>query len=86
MQELSKIRLFIAILLGSISGILNLNQLIAPLIYFTIQLVVTPIITFKMKNYKDYFNNANELTSGITESILMFVCTWMITYNLVYTL
>lgn len=39
-----------------------------------------------MGNFKTYFNSMAEIASGIAESIMMFVSSWLVSYNLVYTL
>ena len=76
----------IAILIGVFCGIVNINQLTAALLYAVIQLLATPLIALSVKTHSNYFLSWTDILSGIAQSALMFLCSWMISYNLVYTL
>ena len=86
MKNLSSTRTMIAILVGVFCGIVNFNQLMAPLLYVGIQLVASPLILMLLQPSRNFFLNSSDVLSGIMQSALMFVCSWMIGYNLVYTL
>lgn len=75
----------IAILIGIFCGIINVNQILAVVLYAAVQVLVSPLILLST-DYKSNFVEKKDVLSGITGSILMFVCSWMISYNLVYTL
>jgi hypothetical protein len=85
-QTLSKMRTLLAILIGTVCGITNMNQILAPIAYVAFQLLATGLIAVTSGNYRRYFNNFGEIASGIPESVMMFICSWMLSYNLVYTL
>jgi hypothetical protein len=55
-------------------------------LYAVLQIAVSPLILFTLGNSKKYFLNKSDAFTGIAGSVLMFVCSWMISYNLVYTL
>jgi hypothetical protein len=86
MQTLSSTRTVLSIVIGLFCGIINLNQLFAVVLYAVLQVAVSPLILFTLGNSKKYFLNKSDAFTGIAGSVLMFVCSWMISYNLVYTL
>lgn len=79
-------RVMTAILAGSICGILNMNQILAPFFFVGLQLLLTLLVIIATKNYRNYFNNLSEVSAGIVETTMMFICSWMISYNLVHHL
>jgi len=79
-------RMLLALLIGTVCGIINCNQIVAPIAYMAIQLAATAVFAFAIGNYRRHFNNLTEVMSGIPEALMMFICSWMISYNLVYTL
>lgn len=83
---LSRMRTLLALLIGTICGIVNCNQILAPLAYIVLQLAATAAFALASGNYRRYFNNLTEMASGIPEGVMMFICSWMLSYNLVYTL
>jgi hypothetical protein len=85
-QILSKMRTLLAILIGTVCGITNLNQILAPIAFVVMQFFATGLIAVFSGNYRRYFNSMGELASGIPETTMMFICSWMLSYNLVYTL
>lgn len=84
-QTLTSTRTVVAILVGVFCGIINASQLYAIGLYLAIQLIVSPLILLST-NHKSNFESKTDVLGGIAGSLLMFVCSWMISYNLVYTL
>lgn len=85
MQVLTSTRTIVAILIGIFCGIINISQISAVGLYALIQLIVSPLILFTT-NSSNNFVSKGDVFSGIAGALLMFVCSWMISYNLVYTL
>ena len=86
MQNLTSTRTILAIFIGAFCGIVNMNQLLAVVLYAAIQLLVSPLILMSVGDHKNFFRQWSDVLGGIAGSVLMFVCSWMISYNLVYTL
>jgi hypothetical protein len=85
-KAFDKMRLLTTILAGVLSGLLNLNQLEGPFLYFAIQLVLTVLIYFKIGDAEKYFKSVGSLFEGLASGILLFICVWMIVVNVVYVL
>lgn len=86
MQNLSSTRTILAIFIGAFCGIVNMNNLLAIVLYAAIQLSVSPLILISVGDHKNFFRGWSDVLKGIPGSVLMFVCSWMISYNLTYTL
>lgn len=86
LKVLEKMRILSSILGGIISGILNLNQLEGPLMYFAFHLLMTLLIVLKVGSIDKIFVKKSDIFSGIGGGLLIFVCAWMIVFNVVYVL
>ena len=62
---LSRMRMLLALLIGTVCGIVNCNQIVAPLAYILFQLAATAVFVFATGNYRRHFNNLTEVASGI---------------------
>jgi len=85
-KTLERIRILVSLLSGIIAGLLNVNQLIGPIVYFIMHVLITGLIVIKVKDTTQYFMKKTDVFSGIGSGILIFVCAWMIVNNVVYTL
>lgn len=85
-KTLERIRILISLLSGILAGLLNVNQLLGPLVYFLMHAIITALIVFKVKDTTQYFMKKTDVFSGIGSGVLIFLCAWMIVYNVVYTL
>jgi hypothetical protein len=85
-KTLERIRILISLLSGILAGLLNVNQLLGPLVYFLMHALITALIVFKVKDTTQYFMKKTDVFSGIGSGVLIFLCAWMIVYNVVYTL
>jgi hypothetical protein len=85
-KTLERIRILVSLLSGILAGLLNINQLLGPLIYFLMHALITGLIVLKVKDTTQYFMKKADVFSGIGSGVLIFLCAWMIVYNVVYTL
>jgi hypothetical protein len=49
-------------------------------------LIITGLIIVKVKDVTKYFHKSSAIFGGIGSGVLIFICAWMIVYNVVYTL
>ncbi len=85
-KTLERIRILVSLLSGIIAGLLNVNQLIGPVVYFIMHILITGLIVVKVKDSTQFFMKKADIFSGIGSGVLIFICAWMIVYNVVYTL
>lgn len=85
-KTLERIRILVSLLSGIIAGLLNVNQLLGPVIYFLMHVLITGLIAIKIQDTTQYFMKKTDVFSGIGSGVLIFLCAWMIVYNVVYTL
>ena len=85
-KTLERIRILISLLSGILTGLLNVNQLMGPVVYIIMHALVTGLMVVKVKDTAQYFVKKTDVFSGIGSGVLIFVCAWMIVYNIVYTL
>ena len=71
---------------GIISGLLNVNQLLGPVVYIIMHIIITGLIAIKIGDTTKFFMKRMDIFSGIGSGVLIFLCAWMIVYNVVYTL
>lgn len=63
-----------------------MNQLLGPVVYIIMHTLITALIYFKVGDTGKYFMKKTDVFSGIGSGVLIFVCAWMIVYNVAYTL
>jgi hypothetical protein len=85
-KAFDRMRLLTTILAGVLSGLLNLNQLEGPFLYFIVHLVLTLLIYLKIDKVENYFKGVGSLFEGMGAGLLLFICIWMIVVNIVYVL
>lgn len=85
-KAFDRMRLLTTILAGVLSGLLNLNQLEGPFLYFGVHLVLTLLIFLKIDKVESYFKGVGSLFEGMGSGVLLFICVWMIVVNVVYVL
>lgn len=86
LKALEKMRILSSILAGVISGILNLNQLQGPTLYFSFHLLMTFLVALSTESVEKVFIKKSDVFTGIGGGLLIFVCAWMIVFNIVYVL
>lgn len=57
-----------------------------PVVYILMHAIVTGLMVVKIKDSAQYFMKRTDVLSGIGSGVLIFLCAWMIVYNIVYTL
>lgn len=85
-KTLERIRILVSLLSGILAGLLNVNQLMGPVVYILMHAIVTGLMVVKIKDSAQYFMKRTDILSGIGSGVLIFLCAWMIVYNIVYTL
>lgn len=85
-KTLERIRILVSLLSGILTGLLNVNQLMGPVVYIIMHTIVTGLLVVKVKDTTQYFMKKTDVFSGIGSGVLIFLCAWMIVYNIVYTL
>ena len=83
---MERIRILVSLLSGIISGLLNVPQLLGPIVYIFMHVMVTGLIVLKVGNIETFFLKKTDVFGGIGSGVLIYVCAWMIVYNIVYTL
>lgn len=76
----------ISILAAVLAGLLNANLYGGIFAYLGLHLIMTLFIALKLKNIEKYFLKSTDLVSGLGSGVLVFLCIWIIVYNVVYTL
>lgn len=76
-----------SILAGVIAGLFNANLYSGIFVYLALHLFVTLLVVGGLKGGIDeYFMKKTELLGGLGAGVMVFLCGWIITYNVVYTL
>lgn len=57
-----------------------------PVVYIVMHCIVTGLMVLKVKDTTQYFMKKADVFNGIGSGVLIFLCAWMIVYNVVYTL
>ena len=76
----------ISILAAVLAGLLNANLYGGIFAYLGLHLIMTLFIALKLNNIQKYFLKSSDLVSGLGSGVLVFLCIWIIVYNVVYTL
>ena len=85
-KAFDKMRLLTTVLAAVVSGLLNLNQLEGPFLYIFFHVLLTLLIQVSIGRADKYFKTWNSLWEGMGGGILLFICIWMISVNIVYVL
>jgi hypothetical protein len=85
-KTLERIRILVSLLSGIISGLINVPQLLGVIVYVLMHTLITVLIVIKVGDTSKYFMKKSDVFSGIGSGVLIFLCAWMIVYNVVYTL
>jgi hypothetical protein len=81
-----RIRILVSLLSGIIAGLFNINQVLGPVVYLIMHVLMTGLMILKIGNVNKFFMKATDIFGGIGSGVLIFICAWMIVYNVVYTL
>lgn len=83
---MERIHILTSILAAIIAGLLNTNLYGGVFVYVGFHLLVMIMIALKLRNIESYFMKSIELLNGFGSGALVFLCVWIIVYNVVYTL
>jgi len=83
---MERINTLTSILAGIVAGLLNANLYSGILAYLGFHLIISLIIFGSLRDVESYFLKKVELFGGLASGVMVFLCGWIITFNLVYTL
>ena len=75
-----------SILAGIIAGLFNTNLYSGIFTYMCFHLIMTLLILGSIGNAKKYFLKKADVLSGLGSGVPVFMCAWIIVFNVVYTL
>ena len=83
---MERVQILTSILGGVLAGLFNVNLYGGILTYLGLHLIIILSIFGLLPNLDKYFMKKSEILAGLGGGILVFLCVWIITFNLVYTL
>jgi len=57
-----------------------------PVVYVCMHVLVTGIVVLQIGDVSKYFMKKFDIFGGVGSGVLIYLCAWMIVYNIVYTL
>lgn len=69
-----------------VAGLFNAGLYSGIFAYLGLHLIITLLIFVSAADVGSYFLKKTDLLGGLGSGIMVFLCGWIITYNLVYTL
>jgi hypothetical protein len=86
-STMERIHTLTSILAGVIAGLFNAGLFSGIFIYLLLHVFVTGVVFVGLKGSVDeYFVRRSELLGGLGAGVMVFLCGWIITFNVVYTL
>lgn len=83
---MERVHTLTSILAGVVAGLFNANLYSGIFAYLGFHLIMTLLIAGSLKKIENYFLKNTDLLGGLGSGVMVFLCGWIITYNLVYTL
>ena len=83
---MERIHTLTSILAAVMAGLLNVNLYGGIIIYLGLHLVMMGLTSMKLKDLNKYFLKSSDVAMGLGSGVLVFLCVWIIVYNVVYTL
>lgn len=83
---MERIHTMTSILAGAIAGIFNAGLYSGVFAYVGFHLIIILLIASSIGKVENYFLKSTDLLGGLSSGIMVFLCGWIITYNVVYTL
>jgi hypothetical protein len=75
-----------SILAGVVAGLFNAGLYSGIFAYVGLHLIIVLLIAGSLKKVDQYFIKSTDLLGGLGSGIMVFLCAWIITFNVVYTL
>lgn len=83
---MERVHTLTSILAGAIAGLFNAGLYSGIFAYLALHLLITVLIVAPFKSSQDYFLKKSDLFGGLGSGVMVFLCGWIITFNIVYTL
>lgn len=83
---MERVHTLTSMLAGVVAGLFNAGLYSGIFAYLALHLIITLLIVGDLKNVESYFLKKTDLLGGLGSGVMVFLCGWIITYNLVYTL
>ena len=83
---MERIHTLTSILAAVVAGLLNVNLYGGIMIYLSFHFAIMGMTTLKLRDLSKYFLKSSDIVMGLGSGVLVFLCVWIIVYNLVYTL
>lgn len=83
---MNRIQTLTSILAGVVAGLFNAGLYSGIFSYLLLHMLITLMISVTLRRVEDYFLKKTDLLDGLASGFMVFLCLWIITYNLVYTL
>ena len=85
-QTMERIHTLTSILAGVLAGLFNTNLYSGIFTYLLLHLVMIGLVAGKLGSIDKYFLKKSDILGGLGSGIPVFMCAWMIIFNVVYTL
>ena len=85
-HTMERIHTLTSVLAGVIAGILNTNLYSGIFTYLFFHILMSALVSLKVDKINNYFLKKSDLLNGLGSGVLVFICCWIIIYNIVYTL
>lgn len=85
-HTLERVHTLTSILAGVIAGLFNANLYWGIFAYLALHLMVILLIAGSLSKVESYFMKKTDLLAGLGSGVMVFLCGWIITFNVVYTL
>lgn len=85
-HTMERVHTLTSVLAGVIAGLFNTNLYSGLFTYIAFHLLMTLLVVIQLDKIQNYFLKLTDVLSGLTSGIMVFMCAWIIVYNLVYTL
>jgi hypothetical protein len=85
-RVMERVHTLTSILAGTVAGLFNCNLYSGVLAYIGFHLLILLMMAMKLTSLQSYFVKKTDPLFGIATGIMVFICAWIITFNIVYTL
>lgn len=83
---MERVHTLTSILAGVLAGVFNANLYMGLIAYISLHLIITLMIVGGIGDVQKYFLKKIDIVSGLGSGIPVFMCAWIIIFNIVYTL
>ena len=83
---MERVHTLTSILAGVLAGTFNANLYTGVFAYICLHLMITLMIVGRIGDVGKYFLKKSDVVNGLGSGVPVFMCAWMIIFNIVYTL